>query len=330
MLQEDKMESQRFIVTGGTSFIGRHLVERLLEEGKPLILFVRDPSKVPQDWKGNVEVVNGDIREKRSLAKLPFEGSIVFHLAGEIERKALYFDINVRGTGNLVDLAARAGTKHFIHLSSVGVFGHPTQNLIDENVSCHPINEYEKSKYEGEKILAEYHERYSVPITILRPSIVFGEGSNSGSFLGWMRSIKNRTFRFTGDKAYANYVYVGDVVEALVLVSERARFGKEVFIVSDTKTMREFVQCVATILGVNIPEYSIPRWLAFLVAGAFTPMTIVLRKRFPLTISRVKALTDRRIFSSEKIEKQLGFQPKFGFVKGLQRTLMWYEKEGLL
>jgi dihydroflavonol-4-reductase len=202
--------------------------------------------------------------------------------------------------------------------------------LIDENAACHPVNEYEKSKYEGERLLGEYYERRSIPITILRPSTVFGEGSNSESFLGWMRSIKNRTFRFIGGKAYANYVYVGDVVEALVSVSKAGRSGKEDFIVSDTKTMREFVRYAAEILGADVPDYSIPRWLAILSAEAITPMAKVFGKRFPLTVSRVKALTDRRIFSSEKIKKELGFQPKFGVMKGLQRTLMWYQREGLL
>jgi len=324
------MNSPPCIVTGGTSFIGRHLVRRLLEEKKSITLLARDPSRVPEDWHGRMEIVEGDIREKDSLSPLPFEGSIVFHLAGEIERKSLLFDVNVIGTENLIDLAVPAKIKHFIYLSSVGVIGRPGQERIDETASCHPLNEYERSKHEGEKVLMEYSEKYQVPLTILRPSTVFGEGSKNQSFLRWMRSIKNRTFRFIGGKAFANYIYVGDVVEALVLICEGNRSGKAVFILSDTEPMRKFVHSAAAILGVKISETSIPRWVALWVAGTLTPTMSFFGKAFPLTIPRLRALTDQRFFSAEKIKKELGFQPKFGIVEGLRRTLRWYEREGLL
>ena len=325
------MNHPPYIVTGGTSFIGKHLVQRLLEEEKgPIILLVRNPSKVPEDWHGRMEIMEGDICEKDSLSKLPFEGSIVFHLAGEIDNKILFHDINVTGTRNLINVAASAKTKHMIYLSSVGVIGHPGQERIDETSCCRPLNEYEQSKHEGEKVLTEYSEKYQVPLTLLRPSTVFGEGSKSQSFLGWMRSIKNRTFRFIGSKSYANYIYVGDVVEALIRVSKAGRTGKEIFILSDGKSMREFVGCAAEILGVEVPETSIPRWFALMVAGTLAPFANYFSKSFPLTINRVKALTDRRVFSMEKIRKELGFQPKFGIVEGLRRTLRWYEREGLL
>lgn len=325
------MNRLEYIVTGGTSFIGKHLIRRLLEEENARItLLVRDASKVPQDWQSRVQVVEGDIREKRSLSMIPFEGSIIFHLAGEVNNKSLFYDINVWGTENLITLAAPAKVKHFIHLSSVGVIGYSGEGKINETTPCHPLNEYERSKHEGEKVLTEFCEKYQVPLTLLRPSTIFGEGSKSQSFLGWMKSIKNGTFRFIGSKAIANYIYVGDVVEALFLISKGDRTGKDVFIISDSKPIREFVHSAAEILGVEAPETSIPKWFALMVAGSLTPTMRFFRKTFPLTISRVQALTDHRYFSAEKIEKELGFKPKFGIVEGLRKTLRWYEKEGLL
>lgn len=319
------------IVTGGTSFIGKHLVQRLLEEEKrPIILLARDASRVPQDWHERVRVIEGDVRDKESLSKLPFEGSIIFHLAGEIDNKSLFHDINVAGTENLISLAAPAGVKHFIHISSVGVIGHPGEGKIDETTPCHPLNEYELSKYEGERVLTHYFGRYQTPITILRPSTVFGEGSKSQSFLGWMRSIKDRTFRFIGKKGYANYIYAGDVAGALISVSKAGPTGREIFILSDGKPMQEFVRSAAEILNVEIPRAPIPQWFALTVARALTPLANCFGKSFPLTVSRVRALTDQRVFSMEKIIRELGFQLRFGIVEGLRRTLQWYEKEGLL
>jgi nucleoside-diphosphate-sugar epimerase len=67
-----------------------------------------------------------------------------------------------------------------------------------------------------------------------------------------------------------------------------------------------------------------------MVAGTMAPLANYFRKSFPLTVSRVRALTDQRLFSMEKIKEELGFQPRFGIVEGLQRTLVWYEREGLL
>jgi len=325
------MNRSPYIVTGATSFIGKHLVRRLLEEEKdPIILLTRNVSKIPQDWYPGVQAIEGDIREKGPLSRLPFEGSILFHLAGEIADQSLFDEINVAGTENLVSLSASAGIKHFIHLSSVGVIGHPGKGKIDETTPCYPLNEYERSKFKGEGILTEYFRRYHIPMTILRPSTVFGEGTKSQSFLGWMRSIKNQTFRVIGKKSYANYIYVGDVVEALVRVSKASRTGKEIFILSDGKPMQEFVHSAAEIMKVKIPETSIPPWFALMVAGVLTPLANCFGKSFPLTVSRVRALTDQRAFSMEKIKKELGFQPRFGIVEGLRRTLRWYEKEGLL
>ena len=324
------MKHPHFVVTGGTSFIGRHLVRRLLERGGEITILTRDITKVPEEWHGRVEMIEGDVRKKNSLLKLPFEDSILFHLAGEIQKESLYFDTNVTGTKNIMDLAFKEKIRHFIYLSSVGVFGYPTQNRIGEEVSCHPIHDYEKSKYEGEKILVHSFENYHVPATILRPSTVFGEGSKNESFLGWMKAIRNRMFRFIGENAYANYIYVGDLVEALILVSKANLSGKEVFIVNDAKPMREFINAASEILRVQIPQYSIPQWIALLGANILKPLTKMFGNHFPLTVSRVKALTDRRIFSTEKIEKELGFKPIFGIVEGLKRTIQWYEKKGLL
>jgi nucleoside-diphosphate-sugar epimerase len=325
------MNHSPYIVTGGTSFIGRHLIRRLLEEERSsIVLLARDPSKVPQEWHPRVRVIEGDIREKGSLSRLPFEGSVIFHLAGEVEQKPLFYDINVVGTENLISLAASESIRHFIHLSSVGVIGHPGGGKIDETAPCQPLNEYERSKYEGERILHEYYERYKTPMTIFRPSTVFGEESKSRSFLSWMRSIKNGTFRFIRKKSYANYIYVGDVVEALLRVSKAGRTGKDIFILSDGKPMEEFVHSAAKIFKVEISRASIPRWVALMVAGTMAPLANYFRKSFPLTVSRVRALTDQRLFSMEKIKEELGFQPRFGIVEGLQRTLVWYEREGLL
>lgn len=324
------MKPQHFVVTGGTSFIGRPLVRRLLDGGGEITILTRDISKVLGEWHGRVEMVEGDVREKKSLSKLPFEESILFHLAGEIQKKSLFFDTNVKGTRNIMDLALKGKIKHFIYLSSIGVFGYSKQSRIGEDVSCHPIDEYEKSKYEGEKILVHSFENYKVPTTILRPSTVFGEESKNESFLSWMKAIKNRTFRFIGNDAHANYIYVGDLVEALILVSKANLSGKEVFIVNDAKPMREFINAAAEILRIKIPQYSVPKWVALLGANTLTPIAKMSGKNFPLSTSRVRALTDRRIFSAEKIEKELGFKPIFGIVEGLMRTIQWYEKKGLL
>ena len=91
------------------------------------------------------------MREKKSLSKLPFEGSILFHLAGEIEKKSLLFDTNVMGTKKHNGFGTQGKIKHFIYLSSAGVIGYQGKDQIGEDVSCRPRVNMNRANTKGKR-----------------------------------------------------------------------------------------------------------------------------------------------------------------------------------
>nr|NIO06360.1 NAD-dependent epimerase/dehydratase family protein [Pseudomonadota bacterium]NIS72657.1 NAD-dependent epimerase/dehydratase family protein [Pseudomonadota bacterium] len=204
--------------------------------------------------------------------------------------------------------------------------------LVDESTPCNPKSLYEKSKYAGEKLALDAFERFRIPVTVLRPTIVFGEKPNRGpdSLGSWLNAIQKGWFRFFGSgDSVANYIYVGDVVNACLLLAENEKAIGEVYIVSDPCSLRDFVGVAAEFLDVQMPGI-FPTWLGYTAAIAFEAVGKLARFSPPLTVSRVRALRNQLLYSSEKIRKRLGFTPVFGWRNGLFRTVEWYKRNKLL
>jgi dihydroflavonol-4-reductase len=319
-------------VTGGTSFIGRHLVTSLLEQGNKVRILTRQLAILRQLWpKGNIEPWPGDLTLPDTLRGFTDSAQVIYHLGGEIRNVNSFNSVNVDGTQALLKICRGKNLEKFVHLSSVGVIGASGAGSVNESTPCHPKNEYERSKLAGEQIVLTAFKKYQVPVTVLRPTIVFGEGSNKDhdSFAQWLYAIQRGWFRFigTGD-AVANYVYVEDVVNACLLAAKKKATG-EVYIVSDSCSLRDFVGAASEFLGVRMPGH-LPTWLAYILAGGFEIAGKVARFSPPLTVSRAKALTNSVVYSNDKLRKQLGFSPIVGWREGLHRTITWYRQNKLL
>jgi nucleoside-diphosphate-sugar epimerase len=325
--------SKKVLVTGATGFVGRHLVNKLLAVGQSVRVLTRDKSKALHLWGGSVDIVVGDLTDRDSLKSIAKDIDIVYHLAGEIKEKEKFYKVNVEGTKNLLQVCLGSEISKFVHFSSAGVTGPSAGKVVDERTPCNPISDYERSKYEGERIALDFWAKFGMPVTIVRPTIIFGEGRKRGadSFATWLTMIQKRRFWFIGSGDYvANYIYVGDVVEACMLIAKRSDAIGEVYIVSDPCTMREFVGTIADILDVKYPRMSIPRPLAYLIAANLQIISRIAGFSPLLTVNRVRALTNPTLYSAEKIRKELGFIPPLGFREGLRRTIQWYRDNGIL
>ena len=322
-------------VTGGTGFIGRHLVNTLVQQIQNIHvrLLTRRPDILQQLWpKGKIEPWMGDLTSPETLKGFIDEVQIVYHFAGEIRDENLFNTINIDGTKNLLAVCKDKKLKRFVYLSSTGVIGAIGKVLVDESTPCHPRNAYEKSKYAAERIVMNALKSFQMPVTIIRPTIVFGEEPNRDrdSLLAWLAAIQRGWFRYIGSgDSIANYVYVGDVVQACLMAAESDRTVGKVYIVSDSCSLCDFVGAAAEFLGVKIPG-KLPTWLAYILAGGIQMAGKVARFSPPLTVSRVKALRNRVVYSSNKIQKELGFSPTVGWREGLRRTIAWYKKNSFL
>ncbi len=325
----------KVLVTGGTGFIGSHLVEALLQRGARVRCLLRKPGDLK--WlKGlPVEIVQGDLFDKTSLKGAVKNMDQVFHLAGitKAVREETYFDINAYGTESLI-LSCLENNPHlqkFVYLSSQAAAG-PCQNggMKKESGLCGPVSPYGRSKRMGEELaLAHAHE---LPLLILRPSAVYGPRDRDiyAFFKLLSRRIKPR---LSGQDQRISMCYVGDLVQGILLASQVQIASGEIFFLSDGHVyrMEEIGDTIARVMGIKAFPIRVPRPVIFGVAS-FSEYLSKLSNR-PALINRGKAeemIQKNWVCDITKARTILGFEPMVPLVEGARLTFEWYKKENWL
>lgn len=156
-------------VTGGNGLIGRHVVNQLLAQGFRVRSLARQRVGEPEP---GLEIVIGDLRDRRALQALVHDAGYVVHCAGEIHDPSKMREINTNATALLMQVAIDANVKGFCHISSAGVVGTPNVLDIDETVNCAPSDIYEESKWLAEQELLGRVQGTGLELWILRPTNV--------------------------------------------------------------------------------------------------------------------------------------------------------------
>lgn len=183
----------KVLVTGGTGFIGSHLVDLLVEKNYNVRVLVRKGDVHPAyDDKVNqeileheknlgVEIVYGNLLDKKSLEKACEGIDIIYHLAA-IARQyeglptQVYYDINTFGTKNLLDACLKNKVKRFVYTSTKDACGPSLDGKpLTEKTILHPVIVYGKSKLGGEILSLYYYKKFGLPVTIIRPPLIYGE-----------------------------------------------------------------------------------------------------------------------------------------------------------
>lgn len=325
------MKNYKILVTGATGFIGKCLVNRLLEEDNQIHVLTRNPDKILHEWKNKVSVIKADLSDESF--QLPEETLIVFNCAGEIKNESKFEDTNVKGTQNIVKACLEREGCKLIHLSSVGVMGVSGNVIADENIACSPGNMYEKSKFAAEVIIEDAVRNSGLDAMILRPSIVYGFdiAREKDSFLALIRMIQKKRFFLIGkSSSYYNIVYVGDVVEALVFLSTTPMSdNKNIFIINNPILWSDFTEKILLFFGIDTPVIKIPVLVGYLLA-LICDTGRLLGIRTPFSLNRYRVLVCKTIFNSDRLREQAGFKFKYGNAEGLKNTLNQYLQKELL
>ncbi len=301
------------LVTGATGFVGRRLVDYLLTEGAGVRILRQGPLPVPERWQGAVDIRDGDLTQFNTLKGIAAGIETVYHLAGEIRVAHLFDAVNRAGTKNLLRRCQSEGVRRFLYFSSVGVIGSSGKNVrVDETTPSYPRGAYERSKYAGERAALSYHQSGAMSVSVLRPSIIFGEGKDprTDRFYLLLRMIDRGRFVLLGQKYVSSYVYVGDVVAAAVIVANHRQTGGQVYIINEPVPLAEFIGSISEILGRRKVPVLPPE------IGGILAMALNLTGRF-------SSLYSRTVFSMDKLSG-LGFRLPFGYRQGLRQTIPWY------
>jgi nucleoside-diphosphate-sugar epimerase len=320
------------LVTGGTGFIGSHLVETLIQRGIQVRCLIRETSNL--SWLKNlpVEFVYGDCNEMDSLKEAVRHIDLVFHLAGVTKAtdEKTYFHTNALGTQNLIHacLQHNAHLNKFIYLSSQAAGG-PCYNGKKRNESdeCQPVSAYGQSKRLGEELAIEH--AHQLPLLILRPSAVYGPRDKDFYFLFKLLAKRIKP-SFAGR---ISLCYVRDIIQAILLAAESQEAKGEIFFLSDGDEygMDEVGDVFAQAMGVTPLSIPCPKWVIFGIAS-FLEFFSKLTKR-PSLLNRGMAeqmIQENWSCDITKARKVLGFEPQIHLSQGAKLTVDWYRKENWL
>jgi nucleoside-diphosphate-sugar epimerase len=336
------------LVTGGSGFIGSKLVERLVERGDDVTCLVRTTSDTSRLKPFGVRLVEGDIRDIDAIDRAVDDAEIVYHLAG----LATAFDprelarVNIGGFQNLVTAcAARETPPVLVSVSSLAAAGpsQPERPRVESDPP-RPVSNYGRTKRAAEIMAASFAAR--VPITVVRPPIVFGEGDLQ------MRDVFRSIFRYGVHLALGvsrsrySLIHVNDLVEALILCGQRgtrleppvadapAGSNGYYFVAGDEQpTFTELGRMIANCLGrqsVRVLRTSGPTLLW--MAASLAEIAARLRGTpyiFNFDKAR-EASAGNWTCSSAAIRGQLGFAPRASIVERLRQTSDWYRQQNML
>lgn len=321
-----ELAKKKVFVTGATGYVGQNLVFSLTKKDYEIYILTRKEKTVFSDLK-NVHIVLGDINDDISL---PEGISTIYHCAGVIYDKEHMEQVNVQGTKNIVNIAIQNDCE-LVYLSSAGIIGMSKDLILNENTICIPQNHYELSKYKAEQAVKNAVEQ-GLKANILRPTTIFGAGQDNKKdiFLQLAQSMRTGLYKNIGN-GILNIVHINEVVSAMELLGETHKNFGEVYIINNFIPYKE-MDILVKDLNPKIQKKTtkVPYPIAFIGTMVLTVFFFFIKKKNPLTFSRLKALTERRIYSQEKITKKLGFKNKHSLEEYIKEVCTDYIKLGLI
>ncbi|MFX1389453.1 MAG: NAD-dependent epimerase/dehydratase family protein [Promethearchaeota archaeon] len=322
------------LITGGTGFIGVPLVKKLHSLGHNLRLLVRENSNTEVfNSLNNIEYVIGDVRDFDSLKQAANNIDIIYHLAANTQiwakNKAIYEDINIKGTENVAKLALEKNAL-LMYISSFFAIGpyNCGENQPDFETYKRDKDffiDYERSKCEGTKLIQEYKDK-GLKSIIFYPGFVYGPGDLNfygkltiDIILGKLLGIpKTSVSKFS-------MAYIYDIIEPMAnIIGKDDLIGEEYFLGGESVSTIDYLDLIAEIAEVKKPR-QFPLWLAMLYGWACELRAKLSRNRIPyITRALMRMSTYDWAYSSEKIIKDLGYEIT-PFREGLEKTVDWYK-----
>jgi nucleoside-diphosphate-sugar epimerase len=317
-------------LTGASGFVGTRLIDQLKDK-YTIVNFDKQQSRT---YPKLTTIV--DIRDKDALKSLLKGFDLVVLLAAEhrddVSPTSLYYDVNVEGTRNVLDVMDENGIKNIIFTSSVAVYGLNKDNP-NETHPADPFNHYGKSKWQAEEVLREWYNKDTTNkmLRILRPTVIFGE-RNRGNVYNLLKQISSGRFLKIGHcNNKKSMAYVGNIVAFIEYLTATSKPGYEAYNYIDKPdlSMNELIEVVGKSLGGKIPSIKIPYRLGMCGGYCFDILAWLTRKKLSISSVRVKKFCATTQFDSTKAHST-GFIPPYTLSQGIDRTIKFefvFEKE---
>jgi predicted dehydrogenase/nucleoside-diphosphate-sugar epimerase len=323
----------KILVTGGTGFVGQHVVDLLLGRGCDVRLLVRPTSRLPSRWSDRLEFFVGDFGDQSPLGAAVADCDTVINIAhsmggsrGEIERAA------IGGTCRLFAEARGRGVKRLVHVSSIGVLpmgaSHRGRAMPEEPVyETEPqyMNDYVFGKIATEQAALALGKLGGVSVAVLRPGIVFGPGGSwRVSRLGTV--IGRRILLLGGGRQPLPFVYVENLADALVRAALDAPEAEGIFHLIDDYALSagEFAQALKSRVDPALSLIRVPRLVCRLAAWPIGTLARSLKRTSPLHAGQVDGCSIGYRYSTERSNSVLGWHPQVGKEEALRRSMEFW------
>ncbi len=321
------------LVTGGTGFIGMHLLETLVAKGEAVRALVRRTGGVrglPRTLPEGVDTVYGDLASGAGLSEALDGCHAVIHLAGATKalRAADYYTGNVRATEQLAHAISGRGVR-LVHVSSLAAIGPaPPGAPLDEDAEAHPLTHYGKSKLAAERVV-----RLLAPdAVIVRPPVVYGPRDTDVFQL--LKSVsKGLVLEIAGGERWISAIYVKDLVEGLLAAVRTPHAAGRTYFLAHAKPVswRQLGASAARIMARTPRVVTVPFAVANAVGACAEAWARLTGK--PGIVSREKIAEARCMAwtcDTARASRELGFVAPTPLDEGLAATLAWYKEAGWL
>ncbi|HUC40108.1 MAG TPA: NAD(P)-dependent oxidoreductase [Gemmatimonadales bacterium] len=328
----------RAIVTGGTGFIGSHLIEALLARGDDVVCVGRPGGGRARGWLAQLPVGYADVgvHDAGRLARHLEGADVVFHLAGRNHARsaAELYSLNTDGTACVVRAAALHGAAapHVLFASSIAAAG-PCRDggSLSPDSTPAPVSCYGRSKILAEAILHAFADR--VPTTIVRLPSVYGP-RDRGLFKLFRLIQRGVALTIGSWDREVSLIHVSDLVQGLLVASRRrAEPSGRIYYLAHPEpvTWRAFARAAGAALGRDPLLVSVPGWLARAVALAFETVAALRHTSSSVNRERMLEIAQQRwVCDPSRAITELAFTPRITIAQGIPETVAWYREAGWL
>jgi len=324
------------LITGASGFVGSAVLRQLLAAGHEARALVRPHSDCRNLAGLPVEIVYGDVRDRRSLDRGMMGCSTLFHVAADyrlwLTKPGEMYETNVIGTRYIMFAAMNAGIRRVVYTSSVATLGFTLNGSpADEDTPVSlkdMIGHYKRSKFMAEAEVKRLADKQGLPVIIVNPSTPIGprdiKPTPTGRIIIDAASGRMPAYVDTG----LNLVHVDDVAIGHLLALERGKVGDRYILGACNMTLKEIFCAIATLTGRNAPKICLPHWLLFPVACLSEAWARLVSGREPrVPLNGVRLARKRMFFSIEKAKRFLGFNPR-PVEEGLRDAVDWFRENG--
>jgi dihydroflavonol-4-reductase len=317
----------KILITGGTGFIGSHLIDHFLDcNTTEIFALVRDLNNLK--WlKGlKINLLKGDLL---NIPLLPPDIDYIFHVAGSTKayKIADYYTVNQQGTASLFQAlqAQNIQPKRVVYLSSIAASGPSSDGTaVKEDSPPCPVSPYGKSKLEGEMEALKYKD--SISLVISRISVVFGPRDRA--LIPYFKFIQKGILPSVGSKQkLVSLIYIKDLIKALDLCIHKELASGETlhFANPNPSSWEELGRVAAEAMQIKLIDLKLPLPVAYLVSYGAEVLGKI--RRDPSILNRQKfeeLRQDGWVADTEKAKEKLDFTPQYPLREAIHETIDWY------